>query len=185
MSDRTYLTFLAHHVPDNKISVFAEIFGPCLVNENPDDWDPVEIRPLSDAGAPNSEPVEHSFASALRRGVTEFHVEEAPCGTVESADFSALAEAVPDAVWEFWEDPKYEWLGSWIGYHPGCGLVGPLECDSHGDQQVSYQEAEARINASTQARPDALQLPPDRLLAVVFPQRAFRLLVRQTLAGGD
>lgn len=43
-----------------------------------------------------------------------------------------LQQTAPDASWEVWEDPAYEWLGDLYRFTPELGLF-TAECNSQGD----------------------------------------------------
>jgi hypothetical protein len=58
------------------------------------------------------------------------------CGSVEDLA-PGMAEAAPGAVWQFYEEPKYEWLGTCAWYHPDHGLY-VAECGINGTPVVSY-----------------------------------------------
>ncbi|WP_026820054.1 DUF3145 family protein [Arthrobacter castelli] len=64
---------------------------------------------------------------------------EGPCGSADEIA-TQLQLTAPDASWQVWEDPKYEWLGSLCRFTPGLGLW-TAPCDADGcpvftDQQV-------------------------------------------------
>jgi hypothetical protein len=69
------------------------------------------------------------------------------CGTAADVDTDAMIKAAPGATWEFWEDPKYEWLGDWHGYTPSAGELGG-DCDSDGNVVIDARAALATLAAT-------------------------------------
>lgn len=61
-----------------------------------------------------------------------------PCGSADDIG-AALAEEAPGAIWEVWEDPKYEWLGDLRRYAPSLGLF-KAECGSDGQPLFTATE---------------------------------------------
>ncbi|WP_347956138.1 DUF3145 family protein [Gordonia aichiensis] len=69
---------------------------------------------------------------------------EARCGSAEEVA-SRLHEAAPDASWECWEDPKYEWLGNLYQFTPELGLF-TAECDGEGQPRFTASEVRQFTN---------------------------------------
>ncbi|KJR10243.1 hypothetical protein UG54_01295 [Gordonia sihwensis] len=60
-----------------------------------------------------------------------YRIDEIPCKTSEEIA-NELQEVAPDASWECWEDPKYEWLGDLYRFTPELGLF-TVECGGEGE----------------------------------------------------
>jgi uncharacterized protein DUF3145 len=79
-------------------------------------------------------------------------------------DDAGLAQELVDlgATFECWEDPKYEWLGSYHAHVPGLGLFSG-ECDADGNVVVSAQDLRELINQAVDEAglPDVLRVAAD------------------------
>lgn len=52
------------------------------------------------------------------------------CGSAQEIA-QHLQQVAPDASWQVWEDPKYEWLGTLFRFTPALGLFA-ANCDAAG-----------------------------------------------------
>lgn len=76
---------------------------------------------------------------ALAFGAGE-SLEDVRCGTVDE-NASDLVDLAPKAIWQFFEDPKYEFSGTYAWHHPEVGLLMG-ECDADGRPVVAYEQLE-------------------------------------------
>lgn len=77
---------------------------------------------------------------------------EIRCGSTEEIA-EQLAETAPNASWECWEDPKYEWLGALVRFTPNLGLF-THDCDADGLARFTPKEV-----ASLAVLPDTVDEP--------------------------
>lgn len=63
---------------------------------------------------------------------------EISCGSAQKIA-QELQNHAPDASWEIWEDPKYEWLGDLYRYTPELGVFS-AECDAEGTAVFTADE---------------------------------------------
>lgn len=70
----------------------------------------------------------------LRLG-ERYACDETLCGTAEEVA-AELQSVAPDASWECWEDPKYEWLGDLYRFTPDLGVF-TAACDGEGQPRFT------------------------------------------------
>lgn len=153
MSDRTYFQMLVHHCPPEQIGTLSAAIV-----------DHVDLT-----GYPGPADVPAALAEAC--WPVQFSQEEANCGLVDEIDTAALIAAAPEACWEMWEDPKYEWLGDWAAYHPATGLLR-AECGADGNPVLNAFQARCLLETHFYH-----QTAADEIMAVLYPVERFRRLI--------
>lgn len=86
-------------------------------------------------GSGNYDPRDRGFVLALGEWGEYGDVR---CGTVDEYA-SKLIELAPKAVWQFYEEPKYEWMGTCAWYHPEPGLY-EADCDANGNPVLGFDQ---------------------------------------------
>jgi hypothetical protein len=163
MGDRTYFQLKVHACPEEQLDALAVALNPVgdgcwLLTTLHGDEDQVER--INDASGPFP---------------WELAIDEVSCGWVDEIDTDELVAAAPGAIWELWEDPKYEWLGHWLGYSPATGVISG-ECDADGVLQVDLAEGRSILEALPDV--DGL-IERAAAIAALFPQAAFRAEVQR------
>jgi len=157
MSDRTYLQMFVASCPSDQREALAgaisEAAGECL---------------LPTGG------IHETATAALIAGCfpVKLACEEVSCGFVDESA-KDVAAAAPGAIWVTWEDPKYEWLGSWAGHHPDHGLMS-CECAADGSEILTVSAARSALlgwHRKTEGDTDALV---DLLFVTEPARRAIR-----------
>jgi len=167
MSDRTYFQFNVAYCPADQMVALASAIEKLPV------MFPGRLTETSVPEDPNAACVDGEWLR-LADDLTwdpeswDLHEEEAPCGLVfESEDaFAEIAAAAPDAVWQAWTDPRYEWEGQMAGHSPDTGLFF-CPCDSTGRVTLTADQASVKMRSELASGADA-----DRLLAVLWPDVA-------------
>jgi hypothetical protein len=106
----------------------------------------------------------------------ELTIDEVVCGWTDSLDAAALIAAAPDAVWDFHEDPKYEWLGHGVCYSPQTGLIDVGNADANGNEVLNAYEARQAMEAYAAEHPNAWSVAD--IVAALYPSAAYDEVVR-------
>lgn len=132
MADRTAFQFRLHACPPEEVADFFALIDDLGLSTDPGPWSTTP-------------------STAITLGETYSNY-ETRCGSVDEWA-NEVAQAAPNACWEMWEDPKYEWLGDYACFTPGLGLYR-AQCDADGVPQFS---AEQIRTALADTDPDALE----------------------------
>ena len=123
MSDHTEMSGWLYSVPKGKAKKVAALFNDYALDEDhgaryhKGAWTPAEVRELIDAQV-------------------QFTDDQFQCGSGHD-----LAKALRKlgCVFEFHEDPKYEWMGDLHMWHPELGQFYSI-CDADGETTIGSSE---------------------------------------------
>lgn len=132
MSDRTPLQLRIVHCPPNRVRPILDVIEEYDLHPDPADQ----------AGLDEN----HLGFNVLYLGL------EVRCGSAAETA-KTLQSIAPDASWEVWEDPKFEWLGDLYRFTPKLG-VWTSECDNSGDAVFKAGEITALLEDRSLSRDD-------------------------------
>lgn len=141
MADRTYFQLTVHHCPEDQVGAVLDIIAEHGLHPEYEDGGPREDQ--------------------LALGLT-YMDDETRCGSADTIAHQ-LVEQAPQASFELWEDPKYEWLGDLRRYTPQLGVFA-ADCDSEGNAVFTVEKVKNlaalpdTVNAATGDSPRARAL---------------------------